>query len=450
MEKGAAVKKKHVFIFDVVGLSPEHLGSMDDLPALSHLARSGKWAPMEPVFPCLTLPCQASLLTGLDPCRHGVVANGFFYRDRLEVSFWDQYAGLVEGERLWESVKKDNPDLRAAVLFWQNTLYATADMIITPKPIHLEHEMIQWCYSKPVGFYEGLARGLGPFSLLHYWGPLASSQASEWIAKAAREVLREQRPELMLIYLPHMDYSSQRFGPDDPRVREDLRVADRLLGEFLEEIKIAGLEDRSVVIVLSEYSFSRVSEAIPLNVILRRAGFLSVREIAGKDYLDIEMSRAFAMVDHQMAHIYVKEGSEKRVRDVLEKVDGIQLVLDKEEQKKYRINHARSGELIAVSQPDKWFSYYWWEQADKAPSFAYTVDIHRKPGYDPLELFFDVQKKAIPMDTSLIKGSHGCPPEGGQRMASFLIGGKGLDKLDIGEEIKMTDVKGVVEGLLKG
>ncbi len=440
--------KKHVFVLDIVGLGPQDLQSMDDLPNLSYLARSGAWAPMAPVFPGLTLPGQASLVTGAKPSRHGIVANGFFYRDRLEVSFWDQYASLVQAEPVWESVKRRDPSVRTAALFWQNTLYATADMIMTPRPIHLENEMVQWCYSKPVGFYEEAAEELGPFNLLHYWGPMASAKSSEWIMKAAGSVLRKHRPELMLIYVPHLDYSSQRFGPGDPRVRDDLKTADRLVGEFIEEIRAAGLEDRSVVVVLSEYSFSRVSSAIPLNLILRRADLTRVREIKGKEYLDIEMSRAFAMVDHQIAHVYVQRGYENRVRDVLEGVDGIQLVLDREAQKGYGIGHDRCGELVAVSRPEQWFSYYWWESSDKAPRFAQTVDIHRKPGYDPLELFFDPKTKAIPMDTSLIRGSHGCPAADGCGMAVFMAGGKGLDGAIPGPEIDMLDVKRILEGLL--
>lgn len=443
------MKKRHVFVFDIVGLAPEHLQSMDDLPNISYLAGLGKWVPMEPVFPGLTLPGQASLVTGLPPREHGIVANGFFYPERLEVSFWDQYASLVQGEPIWRSLKRQNPDLTTAAIFWQNTLYADADVIVTPRPIHLENEMIQWCYSKPVGLYENLSRELGPFNLMHYWGPMASPKSSEWIINASRSVLKENDPDLLLAYLPHIDYSSQRFGPDDPRVREDLRIADRLIGEFLDTVKAAGIEDRSVFVLLSEYSFSAVSAAVPLNLVLRRAGLVKTREIGGKEYLDLEMSKAFAMVDHQIAHIYIRNGGEEAVRKVLEETDGVQFVLNRDEQKKYGTDHGRCGDLIAISRPDRWFSYYWWESPEMAPKFAFTVDIHRKPGYDPLELFFDPRTKSIPMDTSLIKGSHGYPADDGKRMAVFLIGGKGLDDPGIGERIRTVDVKPLIENLLK-
>ena len=440
---------KHLFVFNVVGLSPQHLEYLEGFPAFSHLLKNGKKAAMKPVFPGLTIPAQASLATGAYPCEHGMIANGLFYRDRLEVSFWDQYRSLVQVEPFWERIKRDNPEMKTAVLFWQNTLYGNADIIVTPRPIHTEHEMIQWCYSKPVGLYEALARELKPFDLMHYWGPFASVRSSRWIMDAAISVLRNHRPNLMLTYLPHLDYSGQRLGPEAPQILDELKLVDELIGNFLDELERTGLQKDSVVAVLSEYSMSQVSGAVLINLLLREAGFLSVREIEGREYLDIEMSRAFSMVDHQIAHIFVQKQDEKDVYNLLMGVDGIQTVLNREEQRKYRVDHERSGELLAIARSDRWFAYSWWNSPGKSPDFAQTVDIHRKPGYDPLELFFDHEKMVIPLDTSLIKGSHGVPAEGREGMAVFLISGEGLDRIEPANEIDMVEVTPILEEVLR-
>ncbi len=438
----------HLFVINVAALAPQYLDNLEELPAFSRLIKNGKQARMKPVFPCLTLPCQASLTTGTYPNRHGIIANGFFDRDRLEVSFWDQYRSLLEARPFWERLKEAKPKLKTAVLCWQNTLYGTADIIVTPKPMHTDDGLIQWCYSKPVGLYEDLARKLGTFDLMHYWGPMASPKSSQWIMNAAISILKTHRPNLMMIYLPLLDYNSQRFGPDDPRLLADLKIIDELIGQFIDELTNLGIKDESTVAVLSEYSLSEVCGAIVPNLLLRRAGFLNIREIGGREYLDIEMSRAFAMVDHQIAHIYVENGYEKEVKDLLEGIDGVAQVLDKEQQTTYQVNHRRTGELLAITAPDRWFAYYWWDNPEKAPDFAHSVDIHRKPGYDALELFFDPEKKNIPTDTTLIRGSHGSPAAGGERMAVFLISGKGVGELDISANIDMVEVAPMLERLL--
>ena len=439
---------RHLFVFNIVGLSPKHLQYLETLPAFSYLISNGTWVPMKPVFPCLTIPAQASITTGTYPCEHGMIANGLFYKDRLEVSFWDQFRSLLQVEPFWERIKRVRPELKTAILFWQNTLYGNSDIIITPRPIHTEHQLIQWCYSKPVGLYEELARELKPFELLDYWGPFASSKSSRWIMNAAITVLKQQRPHLMMIYIPHLDYSSQRSGPEDPSVLEDLKVVDELIGNFLDETKRMDLLESSVFTIFSEYSFSRVTEAVCLNRLLRQAGFLKIREIEGKEYLDYEMSTAFAMVDHQIAHVYVHNEHEEEVMAFLKTVEGVQLVLNGEQQKEYKVNHERAGELLAVARPDRWFAYYWWETEEKVPDFAHGVDIHRKPGYDPLELFFDSEKMVVPTDTSLIKGSHGASAGQGERMAVFMMSGKAPEDIFIREQIEMVDIMPILEGVL--
>jgi len=442
---------KYLFGFNVVGLSPAHLEYLEELPACSHLIKNGNKAIMKPVFPCLTIPGQASLATGKYPCDHGMIANGLFYRERLEVSFWDQYRSLLQSEPFWETIKKKRPELKTAVLFWQSTLYGKADIIITPKPMHTDQRMIPWCYSKPVGLYENLARQIKPFDLRHYWGPMASSMSSRWIMNAAISVLEKHRPNLMMTYLPILDYSCQRFGPEDPRVLDDLKIVDELIGNFLNALDSMGIKKDSVLTLFSEYSMSQVTGAAFPNLLLRQAGLLSVREIEGREYLDIEMSRAFAMVDHQIAHIFVQNKEDERaVAELLQKTDGISLILTKEQQKEYMVNHERSGELLAVADHDRWFAYYWWNDPEKAPDFAHTVDIHRKPGYDAMELFLAPDKKGISMDTSLIKGSHGAPAEDKDRNAVFMISGDRLEHPALAQEIEMVEVAGMLENILTG
>lgn len=395
-------------MIDAVGLEFEHLNS-GLLPNISKLAEGGEAAPLLPVFPAVTCTVQASILTGKYPRDHGIVANGLYDRNTYTVSFWEQPSSLVRAERAWDIARRRGA--KTAVLFWQNTMYANSDIVITPRPIHLDDKMVMWCYSKPVGYYERLKEKLGEFDLASYWGPLASAKSSEWIASAAEYTIENERPNLLFVYLPHVDYSAQRFGKDAPQTRDDVKKIDDIVGKLVEKVASLGIRDETQFVIVSEYSFSNVKSAVPLNLALRDAGLLSVREIQGKEYLDFEYSKAFAMVDHQVAHIFVKEGFAQETTKALEATAGVQRVLDKQGKQELGIDHERSGELVAIADKDKWFSYYWWHDEKLAPDFARRVDIHRKPGYDPVELFFDPKTRSIPLDPSLVKASHGRPPD---------------------------------------
>ena len=372
---------RRLIVLNVVGLAPRHFERPELIPNLAKLA----WRPMKPAFPAVTCSMQATLLSGEPPSEHGILANGYFDRDTFEVKFWEQPASLVQAPRLWDTL----PGCKTAVLFWQNSMFINADIVVTPRPLHLDSGLVQWCYSKPAGYYEELAREIGDFKLQKYWGPVAGLESSRWIAKAAKYTWRKHEPDLMLVYLPHLDYSSQKFGPDQPAA---LREVDALAGELMQE---------GDVLVCSEYSLTPVTGALYPNRQLRAAGLLRCREIAGKEYLDFELSDAFAMVDHQIAHIFCKPGKAEAAKRALPGMDFTE------------IHHPRAGEFVAVAPRDKWFAYYWWTDWTKAPEFAYTVDIHRKPGYDPCELFFDYRrmartfKFATGTDPSLVKGSHG-------------------------------------------
>ena len=395
-------------LLDVVGLEQKHLDS-GLVPNIAKITQSGQAAKLEPTFPAVTSTVQASILSGKYPREHGIIANGLYDRSAYSVSFWEQPSSLVRAQRLWDTIKQKNSK-KTAVLFWQNTMYANSDIVVTPRPIHLDDKMVMWCYSKPVGYYEKLKEKFGEFNLASYWGPLASSKSSEWIANAAEHTLQSERPNFLIVYIPHVDYSAQRFGKGSAQVRDDLKKADEIVGRLMQKTTDLGIQEETQFTIISEYAFNDVNGAVPLNLVLRDAGLLSIRTIQEREYLDFEYSKAFAMVDHQVAHIYIKKGYEKETRVVLEATAGVDRILDDKDKQELAVDHERSGELIAVSARDKWFSYYWWYDESRAPDFARKVDIHRKPGYDPVELFIDQKTKSIPLDTSLVKGSHGRPP----------------------------------------
>src|SRR5919109_1499750 len=400
---------KYSILVDVVGLEEKQLDS-GLLPNVAKIAENGEIAKLEPTFPAVTSTVQASILSGKYPREHGIISNGLYDRNTYNVSFWEQSSSLVQSQRIWDTVRKNN-GIKTAVLFWQNTMYANSDIVVTPRPIHLDDKMVMWCYSKPVGYYEKLKEKLGEFNLASYWGPLASLKSSEWITYAAEYTLESERPNFLFVYIPHADYSAQRFGKGAVQVRDDLKKVDEIVGRLVQKTTNLGIDEETQFIIVSEYAFNDVNSAVPLNLALRDAGLLSIRTIQDKEYLDFEYSKAFAMVDHQVAHIYIKDGFENEVRKVLDATPGVDRTLDGKDKKGLAIDHERSGELIAISAKDRWFSYYWWHDENRAPDFAGKVDIHRKPGYDPVELFVDQKTKSIPLDASLVKGSHGRPPD---------------------------------------
>jgi predicted AlkP superfamily pyrophosphatase or phosphodiesterase len=397
-------------MLDVVGLEVKHLDS-GLLPNIAKISENGEAAKLEPTFPAVTSTVQASILSGKYPREHGIISNGLYDRSTYNVSFWEQSSSLVQTQRVWDTVKQEKNSKKTAVLFWQNTMYANSDIVVTPRPIHLDDKMVMWCYSKPVGYYEKLKEKFGEFNLASYWGPFASPKSSEWIANAAEYTLESERPNFLFVYIPHADYSAQRFGKTTVQVRDDLKKADEIVGRLVQKVSDLGIRDETQFIIISEYAFNDVKAAVPLNLVLRDAGLLSIRTIHEKEYLDFEYSKAFAMVDHQVAHVYIKNGYERETRKALENTEGVEKILDSSGKKDLAIDHERSGELIAVSARDRWFSYYWWYDENRAPDFAGKVDIHRKPGYDPVELFIDQKTKSIPLDARLVKGSHGRPSD---------------------------------------
>jgi predicted AlkP superfamily pyrophosphatase or phosphodiesterase len=374
-------------VLNVVGLSPELLG--DDTPHINALVRGGTLRPLVTVTPAVTCSVQSTLLTGKLPSEHGIVANGWYFRELSEIWFWRQSNQLVQAKKLWEVAREREPSFTVANLFWWYNMYSSADWAVTPRPMYpADGRKLPDIHTSPSELRRELQDKLGQFPLFHFWGPAADIRASRWIAQAALHVMQTRSPTLTLVYLPHLDYGLQRLGPDltSPRLRQDLREVDALVGELAEAAQKTGRR----VVVLSEYGITKVSGAVALNRALRAQGWLQVREELGRELLDAGASDAFAVADHQLAHVYVKKPELlAEVRACLSALDGVERVLDREEQQGLGLNHARSGELVAISRADRWFSYYYWLDAERAPDFATSVDIHRKPGYDPVELFLN-------------------------------------------------------------
>ncbi len=409
----------------VVGLTPRHLGPQT--PRLAALARAGTMRPLTSVTPAVTCSVQATFMTGALPREHGIVANGWLFRDLMEVWFWRQSNRLVAGETIWDAGKRRDPSFTCANLFWWYNMAASHDIGVTPRPIYkADGRKLPDCYTKPLELRAELNDAVGPFPLFRFWGPATSIAASRWIAQAALHVRRTRAPTLTLAYLPHLDYDLQRFGPDDPRLAASLAEIDAVAGDLIAD---AG-RDGARVIVLSEYGITAVSTPIHINRALRAANFLRVRVEDGGELLDIPQSRAFAVADHQIAHVYVAEpGLVEEVRNIVESLPGVEGVFDRSAQGALGLDHPRSGELVALARPNAWFTYYYWLDDRRAPDFARLVEIHRKPGYDPVELFLDpairfpkialgwrLAKRAlglrtlmdvIPLDAALVKGSHG-------------------------------------------
>ena len=404
-------------VLNIVGLSKSLLG--ENTPGITAFAEKNGLQAYAPAFPALTTTAQSSILTGTPPEEHGIVANGWYDRESAEVRFWKQSNHIVHGEKIWDTLRKSVPGFTCAKLFWWYNMHSTADFTITPRPLYPADGSKHFdVHTQPMEMRDELKADLGPFPFPAFWGPAAGIASSEWIAASAKWVEEKHSPTLSLVYLPHLDYCLQKDGPGAPNIPGELRTIDRVVTELINYY-----ESRNVrVLLLSEYGISPVNKPIHLNRLFREKGWLSIKEELGRETLDYGGCKAFAVADHQIAHVYVSDPAIlSEVRALLEGTDGIDEVRDR--------NHERAGDLIAVAKPEAWFTYYYWNDDAKAPDYARTIDIHRKPGYDPCELFIDpairfpklkiakflLKKKlgirglldVIPLDASLVKGSHG-------------------------------------------
>jgi len=416
-------------VLNVVGLTGELLG--EHTPHLCALAARGCTRPIRAVTPAVTCSAQATYLTGLLPTRHGIVANGWYFRDLNEIWLWRQSNRLIQGDKLWETARSLNPEFTCANLFWWYNMNSSVDWSVTPRPMYpADGRKLPDVYTQPAELRDVVNAKLGMFPLFRFWGPNTDIVSSRWISDCALHVDRNHAPTLSLVYLPHLDYGLQRHGPEHPSIAADLRQVDSLCGELIENAEASGQR----IIVLSEYGITSVRAPIHINRALREAGLIRVREELGTELLDPGASAAFAVSDHQIAHVYLRDPARwHEVHALLEKLPGVERVLARDGRAAAGLDHPRAGDLVAISERDRWFSYYYWLDDARAPDFARTVDIHRKPGFDPAELFVDptlrwpelrvaqrlLMKKlgmrtlmdVIGLDASGVGGSHGRPTD---------------------------------------
>lgn len=452
---------QRTLVLDVVGLTSELIGP--HTPRLAALAARGGLRPLRTITPAVTCSVQSTFMTGTLPRDHGCVANGWYFREHAQVWLWRQTDALVAGEKLWDAARARDPRFTCAKLFWWYNMYPAVDWAVTPRPIYrADGRKLPDVHTHPAGLRERLQAQLGGFPLFNFWGPRADLTATRWIAEAALAIERSEHPTLSLVYLPHLDYCLQKLGPGHPEIAGHLRDVDAVCGALLDEAERAGLR----VIVLSEYGITPVRGAVHINRALREAGLLAVRDELGEDHLDAGASEAFAVADHQVAHVYLRDPRRgPEVRAWLERLAGVEQVLDDAGKRECGLDHPRSGELVAVSEADRWFTYYPWLDDRRAPDYARTVDIHRKPGYDPCELFIDPSLRApglrvaswwvrskllnqralldvIPLDAGLVRGSHGRPTDRPAQGPVFMTSAPEL--LGAAQVVEATDVRRLV------
>ena len=448
-------------VINLVALTADQLV---DMPRLSALMQCGCSSKIAPQFPAVTCTSQANMLTGTLPRSHGIVANGWHDRRSAETRFWQQSDGLVEQPRVWSLLRAKNPDITSANCFWWHAMYADCDISVTPRPMYpADGRKIPDVWTNPSDLRRTLQSELGPFPLFRFWGPAADITSTQWIAHAAQHIHHAFDPTVLFVYMPHLDYGLQKFGPSSPRMVAERHKLDDVAADLIDSLMESGRR----VLIVNEYGIMPVREAVAPNRALRTEGWLAVRDECGRELLDAGASRAFCVPDHQVAHVYVKKPQDVAgLAEVLASLDGVASVLSGTGIAEANLDHARSGDLILVADADRWFCHDWWEDDCKAPDYQRTVDIHRKPGYDPRELFLDprltfpkisvacrvVRKKlgfrglmdVIPLDTTLVQGSHGrCDPEYDPIFWSSEV-------LDLPDRVPIQGIASIVSELVTG
>lgn len=407
-------------VIDIVGLSSNLIG--EHTPFIKSFTTLHGLQTVKPVLPAVTTSVQSTYITGKWPSETGIVGNGWYDKTDCEVKFWKQSNKLVQGEKIWERAKKIDPSFTTSKMFWWYNMYSSAEYAVTPRPNYLaDGRKMPDCYSHPADLRDELQQALGQFPLFKFWGPGADITSTQWIADATLFTDKKYDPTLTLIYLPHLDYCLQKYGDDLSKISTHLKEIDDVVKQLVEHYEAAGAR----IILLSEYGIMPVNNPIHINRVLRKEGLLGIRVERGLELLDAGASSAFAVADHQVAHIYINDASVlSKVHSLVSNIPGVALVLDKEQQQAYHINHERSGDLVLVADTNSWFTYYFWLDDAVAPDYARVVDIHKKPGYDPVELFMTSKARAgykllrkklgfryvmdvIPLDATLVKGSHG-------------------------------------------
>ncbi|MEG0024069.1 MAG: alkaline phosphatase family protein [Akkermansia sp.] len=414
-----------IAVLDIVGLSR---GVLSRMPRLTQWSASRRISSFIPTCPAVTCTAQSTFLTGLTPEKHGITGNGWYNRSLNEVQFWKQSEALIHGSLLWETLQQQfGKDFTCAKLFWWYNMYSTANWTITPRPSYpADGRKVFDIYTHPMGMKDELKADLGAFPFPYFWGPMAGLPSSQWIAQSARWIEEKYSPTLSLVYLPHLDYDLQRYGTNDQRASPAIQQIDDLVCDLIDFYEKRAVE----IIILSEYGISPVTHSISINRIFRQRGWISIKPELGTETLDCGDSDAFAIADHQVAQIYINNPELiEQVRACLLSTPGIAEVRTIERESTSPPLQERMPDLVAIAQDDAWFDYYFWTDDAVAPDYARCVDIHRKPGYDPAELFIDpnihfplvktagflLKKKLgfrallklIPLDGDMIRGSHG-------------------------------------------
>jgi predicted AlkP superfamily pyrophosphatase or phosphodiesterase len=452
-------------VLNVVGLTSRLIG--EHTPFIKSFLDKGELATIEPVLPAVTCTSQTTYLTGKWPSEHGIVGNGWYFKDECEVKFWRQSNKLTQSNKLWDEMKQLNSSFTCANLFWWYNMYSTVDYSVTPRPNYLaDGRKIPDIYSHPPELRDQLQQELGTFPLFNFWGPKTSVKSSQWIADAAISTDQLHDPTLTLVYLPHLDYNLQRYGIDFSKISKDLNEIDEVVKKLVSYYD----NGNTNIILLSEYGITNVSNPIHINRILRSESLISIREERGLELLDAGASKAFAVADHQIAHVYLNDPTIKeKVKELLEGVEGIDKVLVDKDIEEANLSHDRCGDLLLIADKNSWFTYYFWMDDSKAPDYARMVDIHKKPGYDPVEMFTDPEDKfvitklilkllkkklgfrtvmnIIPLKANLVKGSHGRIPEDESDYPVFITNNKGSLKQEL---FKSTEVYQLITKLLTG
>ncbi|MFK5973553.1 MAG: alkaline phosphatase family protein [Flavobacteriaceae bacterium] len=449
---------KKTVVINVVGLTERLIG--EHTPFIKTFLEQGESAVIEPMVPAVTCAVQTTYLTGKWPSEHGIVGNGWYVKEECEVKFWRQANTLVQCKKIWDKLKEQNSGFSCANMFWWYNMYSTADYSVTPRPNYLaDGRKIPDVYSHPAELRDSLQTELGTFPLFDFWGPKTSIKSSQWIANASLRTDSLHDPTLTLVYLPHLDYNLQRHGLDFKKISKDLNEIDQVVKKMVEYYQ----KQDANIILLSEYGITNVGNAVHLNRILRSKGYISIRTERGLELLDAGASRAFAVADHQIAHVYLNDPAIKsEVKKILAAVKGVEKVLSDDEIKRLHLNHDRCGDLVVLADKSSWFTYYFWMDDKKAPDFARMVDIHKKPGYDPVEMLTDPKDKfimikilwklfkkklgfrtlmnIIPLNANLVKGSHGRIPEDKADYPILISNSKGLITKPMLSAIEVHDI----------
>ncbi len=450
-------------VINVVGLTKRLIG--EHTPFIASFLEKGNLSYIKPMLPAVTCSVQSTYVTGKWPSEHGIVGNGWYFKDECEVKFWKQSNKLVEQPKIWDELKKQYPDFTCANHFWWYNMYSDVDYSITPRPNYLaDGRKIPDIYSQPAELRDEMQEKLGTFPLFEFWGPRTTINSSKWIANAAVLTDKKHNPDLTLIYLPHLDYNLQRYGIDFNIIAKDLNEIDAVVKELVTHYQ----ENNTRVILLSEYGITNVNRPIHLNRLLRKNGYVAIREERGLELLDAGASDAFAVADHQIAHVYCKNPDNlEKIAKLISEEEGVEKVLYGKDLEAHNLSNDRCGDIVVVADKDSWFTYYFWLDDAKAPDYARMVDIHKKPGYDPVEMLTDPNDKLvmakvagkllkkklgfrtvmniIPLDANLVKGSHGRLTEDKEDFPLLISNENNIQNMEV---VSAIDIREIIENHL--